>query len=113
MTLGPALLLLRAFDGGAPRLLAPLATYGRVPLFYFVAHLFAIHALAVVLCAARYGEIHWMFESPDLAHFPISEPSGWPLALPMVYVIWIALVAALYPVCRWYAGVKARSANPL
>lgn len=111
MTLGPALLLLRAFDGGAPRWLAPVATYGRVPLFYFVTHLFAIHALAVVVCAARYGEVHWMFESPDLAHFPFSEPPGWPLGLPVVYGIWIALVLALYPLCRWYAGVKARSTS--
>jgi uncharacterized membrane protein len=113
MTLGPALLLLRAFDRLPPVSLAPLATIGRVPLFYFVAHLFAIHALAVVICAARFGGVHWMFESPDLAHFPITEPPGWALPLPVVYSIWIGLVACLYPLCRWYSGVKARSDNPL
>jgi uncharacterized membrane protein len=113
MTLGPALLLLALFERRAPPWLAPLATYGKVPLFYFVLHLFAIHALAVIVCAARYGAIHWMFESPDLANFPITEPPGWPLSLPLVYVIWIGIVAALYPLCRWYAAIRTRHAHPI
>jgi uncharacterized membrane protein len=111
MTLGPALLLLRAFERPA-RALAPLRVIGSVPLFYFVVHLVAIHLLAVAISALRYGAVHWMFESPDLGHFPITEPPGWPLPLPLVYVIWVGLVAALYPLCRWYSGVKARSASP-
>jgi uncharacterized membrane protein len=113
MTLGPALLLLRAFDDGVPRGLAPVATIGKVPLFYFLAHLFAIHLLAVAICAVRFGGVHWMFESPDLGHFPITEPPGWPLALPWIYAIWIAIVAALYPLCRWYAQVKSRGVHPI
>jgi uncharacterized membrane protein len=113
MTLGPALVLLRAFDRMDGRRLAPVTTIGRVPLFYFVAHVFAIHALAVVICAVRFGGVHWMFESPDLGHFPMTEPPGWPLTLPWIYAIWIALVIALYPLCRWYGGVKSRSTHPL
>jgi uncharacterized membrane protein len=109
MTLGPALLLLRAFDRPAPAVLGPIVTFGRVPLFYFVGHLVAIHLAAIVICAIRYGGVHWMFESPDLAHFPISEPPGWPLGLPAVYALWIAIVLIMYAPCRWYAGVKARS----
>jgi uncharacterized membrane protein len=112
MTLGPALLLLRMFDRPAGPRLQPVLVFGRVPMFYFVVHLFAIHALAVVICLLRYGSVHWMFESPDLAHFPFSEPPGWPLSLPAIYAIWIGLVIALYPLCRWYAAVKARSAHP-
>jgi len=111
MTLGPALLLLCVFERPARGALAPVRTFGRVPLFYFVVHLLAIHALAVVICAVRYGGVHWMFESPDLGHFPISEPPGWALGLPAVYLIWIGIVAALYLPCRWYAGVKARSTS--
>jgi uncharacterized membrane protein len=112
MTLGPALLLLRAFERPIGPRLRPVLVFGTVPMFYFIVHLFAIHALAVVVCFLRYGGIHWMFESPDLAHFPFSEPPGWPVGLPMVYFIWIGLVVSLYPLCRWYAGVKARGASP-
>ena len=55
MTLGPALLLLAAFDRARSIPLDAVRTFGRVPLFYFVVHLFTIHALAVVICAGRYG----------------------------------------------------------
>ena len=112
MTLGPGLLALRAFDRPVGRLWGPVLVFGAVPMFYFIVHLFVIHALAVVVSLLRYGRVHWMFESPDLAHFPFSEPPGWPLGLPAVYLIWIGVVAALYPLCRWYAGVKARNASP-
>jgi uncharacterized membrane protein len=111
MTLGPALILLAAFERGVPRPLVPLRTFGRVPLFYFIGHLVAIHLAAVAVCAVRYGAVHWMFESPDLAHFPITEPPGWPLRLPGVYAIWAGIVALMYLPCRWYAAVKARSAR--
>lgn len=109
MTLGPALILMRAFARSVPGWLRPVLTIGKVPLFYFVAHLAAIHGLAVLICWLRYGAVHWMFESSDLSRFPITEPPGWPLGLPLVYLIWMAVVLALYPLCRWYAGVKARS----
>jgi uncharacterized membrane protein len=111
MTLGPALMLLAVFERGVPRLLAPLRTFGRVPLFYFIGHLVAIHLAAVAVCAVRYGAVHWMFESPDLAHFPITEPPGWPLPLPVVYAIWAGIVALMYLPCRWYAAVKASGAS--
>ena len=52
-----------------------------------------------------------MFESPDLGHFPITEPPGWPQPLPVVYAIWFATVVAMYPLCRWYESVKTRSTN--
>jgi uncharacterized membrane protein len=108
MTLGPALLFLRAVDRGTPRFLQPALVIGKVPLFYYVLHFFFIHLLAVVVCYARYGSAHWMFESPDLAHYPFSAPPGWGFSLPVVYLIWGMVVLAMYPLCRWFAGVKQR-----
>ena len=112
MTLGPALLLLWAVDTHTPRLLRPALIIGKVPMFYYLLHFALIHVLAVIVCYARYGHIHWMFESPDLAHFPITQPPGWGLTLPLVYLIWAFVVIAMYPLCRWYAAVKQRSNNP-
>jgi uncharacterized membrane protein len=108
MTLGPALLVLRAVDGGMPTLLRPVLVYGKVPMFYYVLHIVLIHLLAVVICYARYGSAHWMFESPTLGQFPVTQPPGWPFALPMVYLIWVGVVAMLFPLCRWFADVKRR-----
>jgi uncharacterized membrane protein len=108
MTLGPALLILRALDGNAPRLLRPALVFGRVPLFYFVLHLPLIHLLAVIVCYAQNGAVHWMFESPNLGAYPFTAPPGWGLSLPEIYLLWVLVVVMLYPACRWFAAVRQR-----
>ncbi len=108
MTCGPVLLLLRAMDGATPRVLKPALTIGRVPLFYFVVHFTLIHALAVVVCLVKYGTAHWMFESPDLAHYPFTAPPGWGHSLAGVYLVWALVVTTMYPLCRWFAALKQR-----
>jgi len=108
MTLGPALLMLWVFDGGTPRILRPALVYGKVPMFFYITHFALIHLLAVVVCFARYGQIHWMFESNSLDQFPVNPPPGWGFSLPVTYLIWIGVVASLYPLCAWFAAVKQR-----
>ena len=111
MTLGPAMIFLRAVDGGAPRFLRPALVIGKVPLFYYVLHFTLIHLLAVITCYARYGSAHWMFESPDLGHYPFSPPPGWGYSLPIVYMVWALVVVLMYPLCRWFAAVKQRRSD--
>lgn len=111
MTLGPAMLFLRAVDAGTPPVLRPALAYGRVPLFYFVVHFPLIHLLAVITCLARYGTAHWMFQSPDLANYPYTQPPGWGYSLPVVYLVWVLVVAGLYLPCRWFAGLKQRRSD--
>ena len=108
MTLGPAPLLLRAFDGGTPALLKPALIIGKVPLFFFVLHFYLIHLLATAASYVRFGTVTNTFTSPDIAHFPFTAPPGWDLGLPVVYLVWALVVVSLYPVCRWYASLKAR-----
>ncbi len=85
---GLALLFLRAVDGHTPKVMRPALTYGRVPLFYYVLHLSLIHLIAVGICYVRYGVVHWMFESPDLANTPFTRPPGWGMGLLGVYLWW-------------------------
>lgn len=108
MTLGPALLLLCLFERGVPALLRPAHTIGRVPLFFYMVHFYLIHLLATVACWIRYGTVTNMFHSPDLAHFPFTAPPGWDFGLPVVYLVWVFVVVSLYPLCKWYAGVRRR-----
>jgi uncharacterized membrane protein len=112
MTLGPAILFVWLIDNHTPSVLRPALIFGKVPMFYYLLHFFTIHVLALVLCYARYGEIHSMFQSPDLTHFPITQPPGWGLTLPWVYLIWIAVVLAVYPLCRRFAALRQQSNNP-
>jgi uncharacterized membrane protein len=109
MTLGPVLLLLRAFETRVPQIFQPALVIGKIPLFFFLLHFFLIHLLAVLASWLRYGEITEMFRSPDLGHFPFSQPPHWGAPLPLIYAIWIAVILILYPLCRWYAQVKQRS----
>lgn len=111
MTLGPAMLLLWAMDRGTPWLVRPVLIFGRVPMFYYLLHVPLIHLLAVAVCYARYGQVHWMFESPNLGSFPITPPPGWGYSLPVVYLVWVAVVVALFPLCRWFAGVRQRRSD--
>ncbi len=107
MTLGPALVALSAVDRPAGGFGKFLVTFGRVPLFYYVLHLFVIHAVAVGLIYAQYRETPaWLFSFP-----PGHAGEGYGYSLPVVYLIWFSVVLALYPLCRWFAGVKRRRSD--
>ena len=111
MTLGPAMIFLWAVDTRTPQFLRPALVIGKVPMFYYLLHFLLIHLLAVAVCFARYGEVHWMFESPGIDHFPFTAPPGWGFSLPVIYLFWASVVLALYPLCRWFAAVKQRRSD--
>lgn len=80
MTLGPALLLLAWLDGRRLSPTHPLLVLGRVPLFFFLAHLFVIHALVVPFAWLRYGEAGFVFgPGPSPETYPAGY--GYPLWL--------------------------------
>ena len=112
MTLGPALLILNWTDRGVPGWLRPVVQYGRVPFFYFFAHFFLIHLLAVIVAFAIHGTAHWMFESPTLGQYPFTPPPDWGFSLPVVYGVWAFVVGVLYWPCKKVAALKARRRHP-
>ena len=113
MTLGPALLVLAALDRGMIGWLKPLLVFGRVPLFYYLLHLPLIHGLAVLASYWAYGRADWWFANPpEGPDAPILRPADYGYGLPVVYLVWIGVVLVLYPVCRWFAGVKQRRRDP-
>ena len=111
MTLGPAMIFLWTVDTRTPQFLRPALVIGKVPMFYYLLHFLLIHLLAVAVCFARYGEVHWMFESPGIGQFPFTAPPGWGFSLPIIYLFWASVVLALYPLCRWFAAVKQRRSD--
>jgi uncharacterized membrane protein len=109
MTLGPALIFLGLVDGRRLRLGAPIVVYGRVPLFFFILHLYLVHLLAITVAFAYRQPVDWLFHGAVMAN----RPPGYGHGLPFVYLIWAIAMLILYPVCRWYAALKRRSSNPL
>jgi uncharacterized membrane protein len=102
MTLGPAAMLcaFAARMHGAVK--DALVMFGRVPFAFYVAHLYLIHTLSVVL-----GTSQGFAASQFLTYCPFF-PKGYGVSLPGVYLGWILVIAMLYPFCRWVAAVKAR-----
>jgi hypothetical protein len=111
MTLGPVLLALAWLDRHPPKATHPLVVFGRVPLFYYVLHFFAAHLAAALLAFATYG-----WEARQFVLHPVPSmggpstlfPPGFGYDLWVAYLVWALIVLALYPLCRWFAGVKAR-----
>ena len=110
MTLGPAVIALALFDTGREpgALLRPFVTFGRVPLFYYVLHVPLMHLTAVVFAYVKYGRAEWLFVNWPPPGQPQPEPEGYGYNLWVVYAVWLGVVLALYPLCRWFAAVKSR-----
>ena len=100
MTLGPALWLLVAFDRMRSPLLAPLRVFGRVPMFFYLIHVPVIMASAVTWAMIRFGQPVNFFAGPG------GVPAAYEPSLPRAYLAWAVIVAALYPLCAWYARYK-------
>ena len=77
-------------------------TFGRVPFFYYVVHLYLIHVLAVVFALVLLGDAAWQFGGPLQ-----QKPPGYGLGCPD-HAVWLFVVVALYPLCRWFAALKQR-----
>ncbi len=110
MTLGPALLVLAYLDQRAFKPTNPLIVFGRVPLFYFILHFYLIHVLVVLAAFLRYGSAAASFifnPVPSMGSPPQLFPAGFGYSLLVVYGVWILTLALLYPLCRWFAKVKA------
>jgi uncharacterized membrane protein len=108
MTLGPAVAALPWLERQHGRAAEILLTFGRVPLFFWLLHVPLIHLVAVGLSVARYGEVvPWLYRNP-----PTPLPEGYGYGLTVVYAVTVGVVAVLYPVCRWFAGVKRRRRDP-
>ncbi len=108
MTLGPAIVLLPLLEKWKGKAAGFFLVYGRVPMFYYILHIYLIHLLAVGTAALMGLNVGFLFAAP----FFNTAPPGWGFGLPAVYAFWAATVIALYPACRWFAGVKKRRHDP-
>jgi uncharacterized membrane protein len=97
MTLGPSLLALAALDREPGPIARRVRVFGQVPLFYYVLHLLMLH---VVTIGPALTKSEWR------TRLMSDGAPGWGLGA--TYACWAAAVVLLYPLCRWFAGVKAR-----
>ncbi len=107
ITLGPTFLLLSIMEKIKRPITDKLVTIGRVPMFYYIVHLYFIHALAMIAAIAQgfsyksmlFGEFFTPFESNE----------GYGFSLFTTYLVWIFVVICLYPMCRWFDKYKSEN----
>jgi uncharacterized membrane protein len=107
MTLGPALIVLACLDGvtaerGPGRV---LLVFGRVPLFYYVIHIFLIHAMAIFVGLLFHQPVSWLWHGGFIGQTP---PAGYGHGLLFVYLMWLIALLILYLPCKWYMAFKSR-----
>jgi uncharacterized membrane protein len=107
MTLGPSILALAVFEKGRGGgwLREFFVTFGRVPLFFYLLQWPTAHLISLLLHLAFGKPTAWLFQTP-IDWIDGLPPKGFNLGV--VYLCWIGGVLLLYPLCKWFAGVKQR-----
>jgi uncharacterized membrane protein len=104
ITLGPALIFLGLSENFKGKVSQYVIALGRVPMFYYIIHIYVLHILALFAALATGFEVSdmvfntWVTDSPNL--------KGYGFNLSVVYAVWIAVVLALFPICLWYDRYK-------
>lgn len=108
VTLGVSALLFPLLSRlkGAPARV--LLTFGAVPFFFYVLHVYLVHGLAIAANAAAGRNIDGLFNYLINAFMAPQKLEGLGFGLPGVYLAWFAVIAILYPACLWFAAVKKR-----
>jgi uncharacterized membrane protein len=105
MTLGPALIFLAFTENANNAASRVIAVYGRVPMFYYLLHIFLIH-LFTMIAAGLFTDFSWQVWILKEPLWFTQTLKGYGFSLGIVYVVWISIVVAVYPLCRWYDKYK-------
>jgi uncharacterized membrane protein len=107
ITLGPALLFLAYTENLRSKISQYIVALGRVPMFYYIIHLYIIHILALIAALLTGYEASdmvfstWVTDSPNLR--------GYGFGIGVTYLVWAAVVLMLFPLCLWYDRYKLRN----
>ena len=105
VTIGPALILLAYLENIQNRFTNIVRIYGRIPFFYFVVHFFLAHVLAMIVFFAKGHNMQDAMKAAQQVPFLFIVP-GEGFSLPAVYLIWLLIVAIMYPLCKKYDRYK-------
>jgi hypothetical protein len=110
MTIGPSLMLLWCLDRYGDRPLVkmlthPFLVFGRVPMFFYILHLYTIHLLAIVVAYVFRQPVDWLWHG---SFWMNSTPDGYGHNLPFIYAMWFLVVLVLYFPCYSFADLKRR-----
>ena len=105
MTLGPAALFLSFTEKFKGAIVRVVSVYGRVPMFYYLVHIYIIHLVAIIASVFTPGQDWhiWFLTKPI---WFTTDLKGYGFSLPVAYLVWTVIVIALYPLCKRYDAYK-------
>jgi uncharacterized membrane protein len=104
-TIGPGLIFLALVKNTGSKLVKIVSLYGRVPFFYFIVHFYILHIAEIIYYLSRGHSIAAGLKVAPGSLFPFIVP-GEGVSLGVVYIIWIAIVIVMFPLCKWYDNYK-------
>ena len=105
MTLGPMFVALAFAERWRGKIADAIATFGRVPLFYYLLHIPLIHIAACIVSLIREGRVNpWLFGNHPMDPPPV--PDGYMWSLGLLYLVFALCVIALWFPCRWFARLR-------
>lgn len=107
ITLGIGLVVLAWMETKSLKYLKPVIVFGKVPLFYYVIHLYLIHSIAMVAALLTGHPWHSMIITGWINDDAALLKDSYGFNLGIVYLIWIGVILILYPLCVWFNNVKA------
>ena len=105
-TLGPALIALVLLEKPLNRLGTMVIRIGRVPLFFYILHLFLLHGLAVIAVVLSGRPWTDMISITNINAKDSPWLQGYGFSLAGTYGVWMLVVLLLYPLCKWYDKYK-------
>ncbi len=105
ITIGPALIALAFLENIKNGFTNIMVTYGRTAFFYYILHIYLIHLLATIVFFARGYSLQDAINAKENFFFLFVVP-GEGFGLAVVYLVWLLVVVALYPLCKWYDKYK-------
>lgn len=109
MTIGPALLILALFETIQNKFTRVITVYGRVPFLYYILHFYVLHTLCMILFLTRGHTFNEGLHPTGSPFNFVNAGEGYHLR--QVYLIWIGVVALLYPICKWFSNYKLTHKN--
>ncbi len=107
MTLGPALIVLALLEKPLNPLSSMIIRIGRVPMFFYILHLFLIHLLAIVAVVLSGRPWTDMIFIANMNAKDSPWLTGYGFSLGATYLVWLLVVLLLYPLCKWYDKYKS------
>ena len=105
MTIGPGILILALAEKAKSAFARVVTVYGKVPFFYYILHFYLIHAIAVAFSLIRgHSFIEGNAGVPGIPFKFVFPGEGLPLG--GTYLVWMGVVAMLYPACKWFSRYK-------